>query len=463
MEIASSPAPAKEAFPTWRIVVYSLGSVGTWLLVTLTGLLTYFYVPPETSQAAFPSYLSSRTIFGLTFIGLIGYVGSLLNFFLGPLVSSWSDRSRARLGRRRAFMVVSFLPIAALSFLVFTPPVDGASSLNAAYLLGVVVLLTVFRSLYGVSGALVPELGVTSRIVMRFSTYGAIAWLIAYIIGSQAIFAIKDALMASGMSAVVAFRTTLAGLIGLATLLTGLQILVVDEKRYGSGKSSTVKLFPALKRALTNRTYVIFVLTQQVYFWGDGLFQIGLVYFVTILFGLSDSMMLVFGATMVGISLGLYPLVNLASRKVGKKALFSLALAVMVIVMLTFAFSDKIPIPKGILAWLIVAVAAIPNGITGIVPGAITTEIVREDCIRTGEPNEATFGAAGGLITAIPAGLPGLIAPSMLILGKSAANPAGVRLVAIVSAACMLLSFVMLRAFYDEKRLQASLERHGYK
>ncbi len=463
MESPQALAPGKEAFPTWRIILYSLGSIGTTVIGSLTGLITYFYVPPETSQAAFPVYLSSTTFLGLTFIGLIGYVGSLLTVFLGPLVASWSDRSKSSLGRRRSFMLVSFVPIAVLSYLVFAPPVDGVSPLNAAYLLGIVVLLNVFRCFYNVSSALVPELGVTSRIIMRFSTYGSIGWLMGYIIGSQAVFVVKDSLMQSGMSAVDAFRLTVGGMIAVSALLSSLQVLVVDEKRYGSGRSSSVKLLPALKKAFTNRIFVLFVLTQQVYFWGDGLFQIGLVYFVTVLFGLSDSMMLVFGATMVGISLVLYPLVNLASKWIGKKTLFSFALAMMVVIMLAFAFSDKIPIPKSVLAWLIVAVAAIPNGITGIIPGAINYEIIREDCVRTGDPNEATFGAASGLITAIPGGFPGLIAPSLLLLGKSAAHPAGVRLVAIVSACCMLLSFVMLRVFYDERKLRASLKEHGYK
>jgi len=133
-----------------------------------------------------------------------------------------------------------------------------------------------------------------------------------------------------------------------------------------------------------------------------------------------------------------------------------------VVVMLLFALSDKVPISPGVLAWVIVAVAAIPNGITGIIPGAIINEIVREDCIRTGNANEATFNAAAGLITAIPAGFPGLIMPTLLLLGRSVSHPTGVRLVAVVSACCMLVAFIMLRIFYNEKKVRESLRLHGY-
>lgn len=459
---AAHPA-ASESFPTWRILLWCLGGVGNTVIGSLTGLLTYFYVPPETSQAAFPAFLPERTVFGLTSIGLVGYAGGLLAFFLGPLVSSWSDRSRARMGRRKAFMAVSFIPVAVFSWLLFTPPVAAVSELNVAWLLGVVILLNLFRSLYGVSTALVPELGVTSRIIMSFGTFGAIGWLMGFIVGSQAVFVIKDALMGAGMSALDAFRTTVGGLIAVSAALSALQVIVVDERRYCSGKASGARLLPALRKALSNRTFVLFVLTQQVYLWGDGLFQLGLVYFVTILFGLPETMMLVFGGTMVGISLVLYPLVNLAAKRISKKLLFSAALLAMVVVVLMIWASPAIPLPRATLAWLIVILSAIPNGITGIIPGAIGNEIVREDCVRTGEPNEATFGAAAGMLTAIPAGFPGLVAPSLLILGKSAAHPDGVRLLSLVCAASMLLAFLMLAFTYDERKVRASLRKHGYR
>jgi Na+/melibiose symporter-like transporter len=460
--VAGSPA-APEHFPAWRIVLWSIGGVGATVIGSLTGLMTYFYVPPETSQSAFPQYLSTKTILGLTFAGLIGYAGGLLTVAVNPFVSAWSDRSRSRLGRRKLFMLVSFLPISILSFLMFSPPVDHVSPANAAWLLAVIVLLNVFRSLYNVSAALVPEVGSSSRIIMLFSTLGAIGWVFGYIIGSQLVFMLKDALMSRGMSPVDAFRATVGGLIALSTLLVAVQVWVVDERRYGTGTSSTVPLLPALRMAFRNRTFVLYTLTNQVYFWGDGLFQGGLVYFVTIIFGLSDSMMIAFGGVILGLSFVIYPFVEPVARRTGKKALYSAALAIMTAVMLAFAFADKLPLPKDVLPWLIVALIAVPGAITGIIPGAIGNEIVREDCLRTGQPKEAMFGAAAGLITAIPGGFVGLVMPSLLLLGKSQANPAGVRAVALASAACMAAALLMLRLFYDERKLMASLEAHGYK
>ena len=149
-QMKSSLEPQREDFPLWRIVLWTLGGVGSTIIGSLTGLMTYFYVPPETSQAAFPQYLSNETILGFTLVGLIGYIGGLLAVVYNPFISTWSDRSKSRIGRRKVFMLVSFLPISVLSYLMFSPPVDHVSAANAAWLFAIIIMLNIFRATYGV-------------------------------------------------------------------------------------------------------------------------------------------------------------------------------------------------------------------------------------------------------------------------------------------------------------------------
>ena len=449
-------------FPLWRIILFSLGYCGNVIVSSIAGLATYFYVPPGNGQADFPQYLSSGTFMGVTIFGLIMFVSILLPTVLGPFVASWSDRSKSPLGRRRVFLVVSFLPVAVLSFLIFTPPVNGASPLNAWYLLGVMVLLNVFRSLNGVSGAIAPEFATSGKIMMYFSTFGSAGWILGYLVGSQVVYIVKDAFASSGMTTLDAFRVTAALLIAIGCAISVFQFAVINEKKYGRGTSSTIKLWPALKMAFQNRQYVRYILANQVYGWGDGIFNMGLVYFVTVNYGLPEYMMTVFGAALIGISLLLYPLVNIAARKAGKKRTFLFSLAVMVCCMALFAFPGLVPLPKLAVAWIIVGLASIYSAVTGIIPGAIINEIIREDCVRTGIPNEASYNAAGGLITAIPANLPALFVPSLLLLGRSPDNHLGVTLVAVVSGACLAVAIVLIQFIYNEKKITASLKAHGY-
>ena len=462
--MAQEAAQAREIphFPLWRIILYSLGGAGTVLIGTLAGLATYFYVPPESGQADFPQYLSTNTILGFTVFGVIMFIASLLPTILGPFVASWSDRSRSRLGRRRMFMVVSFLPIAVLSYMIFTPPVQGTSVLNAWYLFGVMILLNVFRSLNNVSGAIPPEFGTTSKTMMQFSTFGSVGWILGYLLGSQLVFLIKDGFASSGMTTLQAFRVTVLVLIAFGCALSVFQFAVIDEKKYGRGLTSHINLGGALKIAFKNKLFVRYTLVNQVYAWGDAIFNTGLIYFVTINYGLPEYMMTAFGAALIGISLVLYPLVNIVARRVGKKPVFMASLVIMSFCLVLFGFPNLIPLDKLVVAWIIVGLASIYSAVTGILPGAIINEIVREDCVRTGIPNEAAYNAAGGLITAIPANIPALVIPSLLLLGKSAQNHTGVTLVAIVSGACLLIAVFLIQIVYHEKRILASLREHGY-
>src|SRR5512139_906109 len=77
-ENTAAALPPREIFPTWRIVIWALGSVGSTIIGSLAGLMTYFYVPPQTAQSDFPQYLSTQTILGITLLGFIGYIGGIL-------------------------------------------------------------------------------------------------------------------------------------------------------------------------------------------------------------------------------------------------------------------------------------------------------------------------------------------------------------------------------------------------
>jgi hypothetical protein len=52
--------------------------------------------------------------------------------------------------------------------------------------------------------------------------------------------------------------------------------------------------------------------------------------------------------------------------------------------------------------------------------------------------------------------------PSILLLGRSVENPAGVRMVAIVSAGCNIAALLLLYFLYDEKKILGSLKKFGY-
>jgi glycoside/pentoside/hexuronide:cation symporter, GPH family len=368
--------------------------------------MTYFYLPPETAEAAFPELISSKTFMGLTVIGIAGFIGSIMPIFIEPSIASWSDRSKSRFGRRRIFMIFSFLPYAVLAYAIFVLPTDGVSALNTAWVLVMIILFNLMRAAYGIPfGALMTELGTSNKLIMLFSTMNSLGWAIGFIFGSQLVYVIKDSFYSTGMSAMEAFRITVGGLAALSALLMIAPILVVDEKRYCQGKVSKVNMMASLKKAFTNKTFVLFQLADLTYGLGDMLFQMGLIYFVTILLDIPESMVLTLGVALIALSFCQYPFINMATKRIGKKTIYTFGLIIMIFSLFLIAAVDLMPLPSSIMVWIVIVVASIPSAITGIIPGSIAAEIIREDSVRTGNPSEATYGAAASLIRKFPAGM----------------------------------------------------------
>jgi GPH family glycoside/pentoside/hexuronide:cation symporter len=90
-------------------VNYSLGSTAEAIAFTATSsFLLLFYNQVRGLPAGH--------------VGTALAAGLIVNALFDPLVGSWSDRTRSRLGRRHPFMFAAILPVALLFWAVFNPP-----------------------------------------------------------------------------------------------------------------------------------------------------------------------------------------------------------------------------------------------------------------------------------------------------------------------------------------------------
>ncbi len=90
-------------------VNYSLGSTAEAIAFTATSsFLLIFYNQVRGLPAGH--------------VGTALAAGLIVNALFDPLVGSWSDRTRSRLGRRHPFMFAAIIPAAALFWAVFNPP-----------------------------------------------------------------------------------------------------------------------------------------------------------------------------------------------------------------------------------------------------------------------------------------------------------------------------------------------------
>lgn len=116
-------------------MMYGLGSTAEAMVYTTTAsFLLIFY---NQVRGLDPSH-----------VGMALAVGLIVNAVFDPIVGSWSDRTRSKLGRRHPFMFASILPAAICFFALFNPP-DGLSEmLELAWLVVFNVILLQAMTLF---------------------------------------------------------------------------------------------------------------------------------------------------------------------------------------------------------------------------------------------------------------------------------------------------------------------------
>jgi len=448
--------------PLWKKIMWAVGQFG-WSLTTFAvfNLLTYFYMPPETGEGAgIPPLIFQGAIIGvMTIIGLASFGGRIFDAVTDPWIAGMSDRSRSRFGRRRFFLMISAFPFALFSILVFFPPLKAPGVVNTTWVVVNIALFYLFNTMYTIPfAALVPELGHSSKERLFLSTIGSVAWALGFFVG-QATWAIKGGLQSSGMDAMTAVQVTVVmfGIIGFIAMLA--PILFIDENKYCKQHVSQEGTFEGLIKAFENRDFLLFTLSDFTYFVSNTFLEIGIVYYVTILMGLKESLTFTLMAVMFILSFAFYPAIVKVANAVGKKRILFWAFLIQVGIYIAIAVSGKIPgISPVIWGWAIILLEALPVAIFGIIPGAIVADIAKADGIRTGNFKEGIFMGARCFMMKMGVSVTNLIFPSFLILGRSVENPLGVRLTAVVALGFTLIGTILLK-LYSEARINSYLAR----
>ncbi len=453
-----------------KIFLFSFGNFG-WCLATFSYsiLITYFYFPPATEAAdQIPEFISrSPALFGITIVGLVYALNRVLDAVTDPIIASLSDRSKSRFGRRRKFMMLSFIPTAVMSAAIFFPPVDGVSSLNVIWLVMCCVVVTIGLTMYVVPYmSLIPELGRTDHDRIMISTFCSVSWALAFASG-QLIWVIKDSIQSMGYTAVEAIQIAVAVFSVLGMLAMLVPILAIDEKRDCRGHSNNENMLTALKTAMANKNFSRFTVCNGLAFMTRFFLEVGAIYYVTMLMGLKESTAsLVMILLFLG-SFALYPLVVSLSKKYSKKALFSVALCIQGVLLSCFSLCALVDRPD-ILGWVLLAFMPFPLAVMGIIPNVIIADLALSDAAETGNHKEAMFFGANMFAYKMATSLTALLFPSIIIIGSvvkelgASSEPTvlGVTLSALM-AGCLAFTGTFLMRRYDENRVMSLIEKES--
>ena len=411
-------------------VLYASSSLGGEALAQSRSLwLLYFYA-------------EEAEVFSKLVVGILLTAGRLVEAFDDALVGYWSDRTRSRLGRRIPFVLAATPFWALFAVLLFTPPTESGAVAAGVYLLLVFELHQLFATLAsGPYEALLPEIAPSSR--ERVSVVGLRVYFGAAgaVVGLTVSPLLVDTIGFAGMALVIA---------SLAFAFRYLGIFGVWERARQQRAPADITLRDALRATFSNTSFLVFLPTFV-------LFQIALQmllgllpFFAEVALGVDEPgpWVTVLTAVAIGSMLASIPAFAWYARRTSKGHAYSRAMLVASASFPLVFFAGFLPVvPEQ--AQVLVAMAIVGAPLAGLYlfPATLTADIVDDDSTRTGLRREATYYGAQNFVEKTATSVAPLLLAVLLLLGDSAEDPLGVRVVGPVAGLLVLVAYLVFRRY----------------
>ena len=425
--------------------------------IVTTYLLTFFI--PTSANTTLPQFFLNASLV----MAIIRGLGTIVDAITDPWVANLTDNCKHRLGRRIPFLRLSAIPYGLCCLMIFFPPVNGTSYLNALWVGVLLVLYYLFSTLYNIPfSALQAEIVAEPKKRVFLYTINSLL----YVISNALVFCtsmVKGMLMGAGIPEIWALRIPflLCCCMGILTAL--IPAFAIREQDYIAPKTYSQPLGQALKAIFSYRNFTIITIGYLVMWVAFTFFNTAQVYYITNLLALPDLWVTIVTVISIGVGVCTYPLVNLLARKIGKKPLLLGACVTYVCLYgAIYSYETVIRLIGGpAFAILIGLVIAMPIAITNIIPASMFADLAQYDTIKTGKNRAGMFLAARNFANKLCQSI--VVVTCSLLLGKGAdgtgaATSSGIQataLVACIFVACALGIYVL----YDDKEITAAIHQ----
>lgn len=455
------PVPLSPA----RQILFSLGSASFTMLERLLILyVPFYYLPPR--EYGVPNLVPEETFWGVaTVLGAAFLAGRSLDAAADPLVAALSDSSRSPLGRRKPFLLLSALPLAAAAALAFFPPGRGYESLYNGVWLGVILCLfyLFFTAYVNPYLALISELGHTGEERINLSTLIALLGLLGMVLVTVGFPELVGHWQLGGMEFRESFRRAALGIAALSLVLLYLATLSFQESlNCYPVKPQSFKVWKSLKKTYAIRPFRIFLLGEVFMQFAMNITTLGMMYYAVVIFKQEQRFMGVLAALIIGTAFFSLPFVNRAAKRVGKKkVILAAALLLAFCSGAIFALSFNL---TGIYYYgglAMMAMAGLPLAILTILVNPTIADLARAEAVQAGEGREAMFFAARAVPLKLTIALAGATFAFLLsAFGKDIQDPLGVQLSILAVALASFCGYLCF-AHYPEEEVLASLQEKG--
>jgi len=353
---------------------YSLSSFGVALPAESVGGIIAFYIVDVMNLPA-------------TWFATFWIFYTVYNAINNPLLGYLSDRTKSRWGRRIPYILFGSLPYVLIYALIFWSPFDG--KVNPYGLLayfGVLIIIweglytAVATGYYSLLPEMFPDYEERTDVAAKMNIFQIIALLVG-----------------------VALPPLMADIIGwgwmalILAVVSGVAIYIGVPAMFEVKKEDTY--FPigeAFKATFVNRSYLMAAISQTMRFFGTGVLQMGMLFYVKYcLQADAGTASLFFGVSFILAAIALYPWKFWVANRLDSRRTLMIANAIMIVGMIPLGFGTS-------LAVTLVAAAILGIGLSGLVliGDVIVAEVVDEDEVKTGVQRAGMyFGMTGLLIT----------------------------------------------------------------
>lgn len=442
-----------------KIVALCMGDFARGMIngIITTYLLTFFI--PTNANTTLPQFFLNAALI----MAIIRGLGTVIDAITDPWVATLTDNCKHKLGRRIPFMRWSAIPYGLCCLLIFFPPVNGTSYVNAVWVGVLLALYYLFSTLYNIPySALQAEIVAEPKKRVFLYTINSLL----YVISSALVFCssmAKGMLMGAGVPEIWALRIPFIICTAGGAIAAMIPALVIREQDYIQPKSYSQPIGEALKAIFAYKNFTIITIGYLVMWVAFTFFNTAQVYYITNLLALPDMWVTIVTVISIGVGVCTYPLVNMLARKVGKKPLL-LGACVTYVLLYGAIYNYKLVIGMiggPAFAILIGLVIAMPIAITNIIPASMFADLAQYDTIKTGENRAGMFLAARNFANKLCQSI--VVIVCALLLGKGAdgtgaATSEGIQSTALV--ACIFVAAALgIYFFYDDKEISAAIRK----
>ena len=442
---------------TGKILGLCMGDFARGIIngIVTTYLLTFFI--PTNANTTLPQFFLNAALV----MAIIRGLGTIVDAITDPWVANLTDNCKHKLGRRIPFMRASAIPYGLCCLLIFFPPVNGSSYVNAVWVGVLLILYYLFSTLYNIPfSALQAEIVADPKRRVFLYTMNSLL----YVISNALVFCssmFKGMLMAAGISEIWALRIPFIVCCVGDTIAAMIPAFIIREQDYIVPKTYSQPLAEALKTIFSYRNFTIITVGYLVMWVAFTFFNTAQVYYITNLLALPDAWVTIVTVISIGVGVCTYPLVNILARKLGKKPL--LLGACITYVLLYFGIYNYTTVisligGKGF-ALVIGFCIAMPIAITNIIPASMFADLAQYDTIKTGQNRAGMFLAARNFANKLCQSI--VVIACSLLLGRGAdgtgaATSQGIQSTALV--ACIFVACALgIYFFYDDKEITAAI------